>query len=242
VLFVAVLIFVGIFRSIAGTVFFYVFNPIASFFDATEWPVPFVAFSNTHRELAVKYEELLREHTAMTGTKEAYDALLKTYTAESVIGQESEEGIPAIVLLRAPVAGFDTMVIAAGSKQGVSVGMLVRTGAGVLVGEIREVSRAYSKVTLYSRSGETRYMENKRNLVAISVEGIGAGSLLARVPKGTDVLEGDVLVIPGLPHLPVAKIERVITSEAEAYMSLYASLIAPYSSLESVYVINAPTF
>jgi len=238
----AILIFLGIFRSVAGTLLFWTLTPLSYFFDVTAWPAPFSSLSYDNRELSLKYEYVKAERDNLAGIKESYEILLQTFERESVMAQNISKGIYAPVVLRAPSSGFDVLVIGVGSKNGLNDQMLAVSENKNLMGKIAEVHDSYAKVTLYSKAGETQYMEVSRNKVVLSTEGHGAGTILTKVPKGTDIKEGDILTIPGLPLYPVARIEKVVATDADAYVTAYAMLIAPFATIDSIYAIPTTTY
>jgi cell shape-determining protein MreC len=132
--------------------------------------------------------------------------------------------ILAGVLLRPPATPYDTLVIDAGSAEGVAAGDLVSAGGMTVIGSVSEVYAHSSRALLYSAPGASydatlRFAEG--GSIPVLVEGQGGGSLEARVPAGTAVTVGDIATLPGLGGGLTAEVAALDRGESESFITVY---------------------
>lgn len=145
--------------------------------------------------------------------------------------------IAAGVLLAPPGTPYDTLVVDAGSAQGVLPGAQVRAGA-LAIGTIDEVYANSSRVTLYSSPGQSysATLITKDTSLPITVEGQGAGSMQARVPAATTVAVGDRVEFPGLGGPMAGTITGIVGSDTDTFKTIYLSLPVNVYALRYVYI------
>lgn len=125
-----------------------------------------------------------------------------------------------------------------GAAQGIFVGQPVLDDSGV-VGQVSEVFRTSSVITLISDPAHTIPVRIQRSGKHILAEGTGDLSSL-RIPflnKNVDIVSGDVLETSGLggrfpAGYPVAIINEIQKVEGEPFLSVSASPIAAVESLD----------
>jgi len=149
------------------------------------------------------------------------------------------ERVLAGVLLRPPATPYDTLVIDAGSVEGVVAGDRVASGGTVLIGRVSEVYAHTSRVVLYSAPGE-RYDALLRGAIPLIVEGQGGGSMSAQAPAGIMVAVGDSVVLPGIAGGFVAALSHIERTEAESFVTLYMRLPVNLFELRYVEVWKEP--
>jgi len=141
----------------------------------------------------------------------------------------------ASVLLRPPMTPYDTLMIDAGSAEGVATGDVVSAGGTALIGAVSEVYARSARVALFSAPGES-YDALLRGAIPVKVEGQGGGSMQARVPSGTAVAAGDAVVLPGIAGGMTATVSHVERAESESFVTLYMQLPANIFTLRYVEV------
>ena len=138
------------------------------------------------------------------------------------------------VLIAPPGVPYDTLLVDAGSAQGVSVGDLVSAGGTTLVGRVAEVRPHTASVVLYSAPGErydallllgaTTASSTTAKSIPITLEGQGSGSLRAEVPAGTPVHPGASVVTPGVVHGFSGTVSVVDKKDSESFETVYVTL------------------
>lgn len=150
----------------------------------------------------------------------------------------------AEVIGRTPTNLFSTITINRGEKHGVSSGMAVMSGTGV-VGTVQSVSNYTATVLLAtdSRSAIGGMVQDTGDLVLIEGDPDYSGMLLAK-PLSKDVkLEvGDLLVTSGLSQhfpkgMPVGKVVEVVPNRYQLSFTAYVQPIVDYTRLEYVVVL-----
>ena len=146
--------------------------------------------------------------------------------------------ILAGVLMRPPATPYDTLMIDAGSQQGVVVDDLVSAGGTTLIGRVAQVYKTTARVILFSAPGQTYSallsIQNGALSVPVEVKGQGAGSLEAQVPAKTPVAVGDSVVFPGIVGGFSSIVSYVDTKDGESFKTLYMHL--PVNPLALRYV------
>jgi cell shape-determining protein MreC len=145
--------------------------------------------------------------------------------------------IAAAVLLTPPGTPYDTLVVDAGSAQGVVPGAQVRAGA-LAIGTVDEVYANSSRVALYSSPGQSynATLTSSDTAIPIIVEGQGAGSMQARVPAATAVVVGDRVEFPGLSGFMAGTITGIVGSDTDTFKTIYVRLPVDLFSLRYVYI------
>lgn len=149
----------------------------------------------------------------------------------------------AAVLLRPPGTPYDTLIVDAGSAEGVSAESLVSGGGTTLIGSVAQVYEHTSRVVLFSAPGETydvllHAAGNAAVIVPVQMQGQGAGSLVGQVPAGTIVAVGDTLVFPGIASQFAGRVSHVISKEGESFQTIYARLPVDPLSLQFVEILQ----
>ena len=137
--------------------------------------------------------------------------------------------------------GKETLVIAAGFRDGVREGDLVVDEYGLLVGVVREVTDAYAKVSLASNVGETFDVELVPGNVRALAKGIGARAFTIQlVPTDAPIRRGDYVAVssPSLPrNALLAEIADIGGGMSVAFHEIKAVLLARPERSRMVLVI-----
>ncbi len=153
---------------------------------------------NSKRSLVYENDMLKEEVNRMQ-----VNVLDRNMLEESVIklkealGRVSEDNrVTADVLAGPGRSPYDTLIIDAGTENGVVVGnRVVYSGVGV-IGEIAEVYDTSAKVKLYSSNGEEHAVVVGVQAVPSVAKGRGMGNFEIKVPQGSLVVVGDEVLMP----------------------------------------------
>ncbi|MDO8593390.1 MAG: rod shape-determining protein MreC [bacterium] len=206
----ATLIF--LFRLVAPNFFWVAFSPAFRVADAiAERNHTFLnSFSDT-ASLAANNERLANENQALANENQAL--LEKMASVNALIGSVPQKltasGILAGVMARPPESPYDTLVLAAGSSDGVTVGQEAFGAGGVPLGVVSSVLAGFSRVTLFSAPGMmVNGWVGQKNL-PITIKGAGAGAMQASVARSAGITLGDIVFAPGPGMLPIGSVARV---------------------------------
>ena len=191
-------------RLLAPNFFLQIFAPLYRAADvlAAQSESFISGFKNTS-ELAVRNAQLMAENTALMNENKA---LLQKEKDTVALG---DSGILAGVVAHPPLSPYDTFILAAGSNDGVALGMEAFGDGGVPLGVVSLVLADFSRVTLFSAPGITTsgWVGNKNTFVTLT--GAGAGALQAVVPRAANIAVGDAVFVPGPGALPIGKVARI---------------------------------
>lgn len=141
--------------------------------------------------------------------------------------------ILAGVVMRPPAVPYDTLVIDAGSRQGVIPGALVAAAGGAVIGTVAEAYDSTARVALFSSPG-AEYSALLRGSVPLLMEGDGGGSFSGKIPAATQAAVGDVIVLPGIAGGFAGTISAIVAPEGDSFKTLYLHL--PVNLFELRYV------
>jgi rod shape-determining protein MreC len=146
------------------------------------------------------------------------------------------EAVAARVLSSPSASPYDSIVIGAGSEQGVSVGDHVLLSGGIALGTVSEVSARSSLVGLYFAAGRTT-PAIIGGTAAVTVTGRGGSNGSVLVPRSVPVATGDLVYLAGSPYAlgVVGSVEAVAT---DARSTVYIAL--PMSIAEARFVQVVP--
>jgi cell shape-determining protein MreC len=161
-----------------------------------------------------------------------------------LVGKRMEDGdaaaavereVVASVVMRPPQLPFDSLVIKAGANDGLQTGDQVYAFSSFPIGEIASVARTTSVVQLFSAPGNKIEVLIGTTTTAVMAEGKGGGNFFLKLPKVTEIKEGDIVMRTYLPPEAFSTIESVDSTAGEAYTYAYFKL--PVNIHNIVYVI-----
>jgi len=221
-------------RLVVPNVFLFIVTPLYTVSDgvAGTGHALFAGFANT-AELALKNEKLGQENSALASENNALRQKIANFSA--VLGESGASGIMAEVVARPPQSPYDTLVLAQGSRAGVTKGMEVFGAGHVPIGIITTVSSDYSRAVLFSAPSVSTAGWVGKNSVAVTLTGAGGGAMRATLSRSAGIVEGDTVFVPGPGMLPVGRVERVDGDPSSPSVTLR---IAPTLNLFSVSVVE----
>lgn len=138
-------------------------------------------------------------------------------------GRNKELGnsLLASVLVKPGQTPYDQLIVDVGSNLGVSVGDLVTVEGSVVIGEITEVFSNTSKVELYSTHKRVLTVLIGPNSIQTEATGMGGGNFKVKLPKETDVKEGDSVVVPSISPTVFGVIEKIDSDSQNTFQDIY---------------------
>lgn len=165
--------------------------------------------------------------------------------------EEERMGILAGVLSTPPRSLYDTIVIDAGSRNGVSAGMLVYANSDMPVGVVARVGAVSSVVELLSSPG--RHIEvvvGASGETRASAEGLGGGNFVIRIPRDIPISVGDSISLPTLSSARIGYVSVVDVVPTDSFQTIRFSfetslqdlrfvMIRPYGT--SIFLVDGMT-
>jgi rod shape-determining protein MreC len=195
---------------------------------------------------ALKAEnELLKQNNLNTSEISAENARLRAML-DYKRGAPQFDFVTAAVVARDPSTWTNSIVINAGSDQGITKDMPVVTPQG-LVGNVVQVYARMAKVQLIldPRSAVGALVQRPESRVAAIVEGNGANSLAPRMvnlSRDADIIKGDKIITSGFggiypKGLLVGEVTDVINEEGGLLKYAVLKPAVDFGKLEEVFVI-----
>ncbi len=206
-------------RLLAPDLFWKAFTPLfhASSALSRESNAIFDSFGDTAM-LAAANEKLVAGNAALVLENRSLQAKLAGIAALS--GGKISPEIIAGVVARPPESPYDTLVLAAGKKEGVTRGMEAFGESGVPIGVVSAVLDGFSRVTLFTAAGASTSGWVGRANAPITIIGAGGGALSASAPRAADIAIGDLVSVPGPGMLPIGSVVRIDSDPLSSAVTL----------------------
>ncbi len=200
-------------RLLAPNIFWQIFSPVFRAADvlAAKTFVITSSFGDT-AVLALHNEQLKHENAALANENKAL--LAKELALSALLGSSGVEGksiskILAGVIARPPESPYDTLVLAAGTKVGVTLGQEAFGADGVPIGVVSSVLADFSRVTLFSAPNTVVHGWVGRENIPLTIRGVGGGAMSASLARSAKVMVGDTVFAPGPGALPIGTVTRI---------------------------------
>ena len=209
----AIVLLALLLRLLAPNIFWRIFTPL--FQSANAFAVQSHAVIASFRDttaLALQNERLTIENAALASENSALAA--KADNLSALFGappreRKKDSGILAGVVARPPESPYDTLVLAAGSTDGATLGMEAFGIGGVPLGVVSSITDDFSRITLFSAPGMITHGWVGVGNLPLSIEGSGAGTFTASLPRSAGVSVGDKVFAPGQGALPIGTVARI---------------------------------
>ncbi len=150
----------------------------------------------------------------------------------------SSGSILASVLVKPPQSMYDTVVLDAGERNGVQVGNSVTIADSVILGTIDEVYEKTSRAKLFSSvDTETQAVIDRTN-VSVAAIGRGGGNFELRLPQEVDVVEGDVIRIPGMEPSVLGTVVEIEANPTNFFKRVFCKTPINIAQLRWVSVVT----
>lgn len=220
-------------RLIAPNFFWTITTPLFRASDAVSSGVHgFLSSFGNAVALTEQNEKLIAENAALASENQAL--IEKNASLTTLLGVSSAakniSGVLAGVVARPPASPYDTLVVAAGSKQGVVLGMEAFGESGIPIGFVSSVLDDFSRVTLFSAPGVTTNGWVGKADVPVSLSGAGGGALSASIARAANITQGDIVYVPGPGQLPIGNVARIDSDPLSPGVTLRIQLASnPFS-------------
>ncbi|MBI1999325.1 MAG: rod shape-determining protein MreC [Parcubacteria group bacterium] len=135
-------------------------------------------------------------------------------------GNRSGALLLAAVLARPNRSPYDTFLIDVGSESGVKVGDRVFVLGDIVIGTIDVVSGSASRVKLFSSPGAVIDVLFGSERISVPARGIGGGNFEARLPRGVDIREGDIVAFPAISTDIAGVVQKVLGDPADSFQTI----------------------
>ncbi len=195
---------------------------------------PFWSFENnikdgntglSAQELLAKINELEKILQDKKALYDYSDALKKeNEDLKALMGRkEDRHMILSQVIKRPPYSPYDSFILDIGEGHDIQKGDIVYIGSHIPIGEVVEVYKNSSKVSLYS-SGNQKFIATvgPKN-IPITAYGKGGGSFEAQLPRDAQVIEGDIVSIPQLSDSFIGIVNKVVFEPSDPFSTILFS-------------------
>jgi cell shape-determining protein MreC len=143
--------------------------------------------------------------------------------------------IPTAVIHNTNLSPYDTFVIDRGARHGLRDGMLIVTDKHIAVGFIATAHERTSTVTLFSMPQLTfNALVRASTTQSATINGLGSGTMRARVPRDIGVSEGDEIALPTFETYVIGTVVAVEVSPEDAFKNVFIQ--APINMYELRFV------
>ncbi len=145
-------------------------------------------------------------------------------------------------LIRAPIISkpnqspYDTFILDAGSRSGITAGSFMIVDSQAVLGKIDSVSETSSIGILFSSPKVTTVARLERSNYDVTLVGTGGGNMVVEVPKEIETALGDRVVYPLFHNRVIGIIRDITLDDRDANKKLYITLPTNILTLDHVYV------
>lgn len=152
-----------------------------------------------------------------------------------------ESPVLAAVLAKPSHSPYDTLILDAGVREGITVGNIVSAFETVAIGTIMEVSPQTSKAVLFSAPGEKTTVQLQAAHITRDIVGQGGGMFLFTAPRDISIASGEMLTLPGINQRVVGVITDVKILPDDSFQTVTAVLPVNIFELERVFITPGRT-
>ncbi|MDB5254820.1 MAG: Rod shape-determining protein MreC [Candidatus Nomurabacteria bacterium] len=131
---------------------------------------------------------------------------------------------------------YDSILIDAGSVEGIQPGAIVYAFNSIALGTISDVTDHTATVWLYSAAGRQTSGTAVENNVAVTLVGRGGGEYEVQLPRDVPFNVGDIVSLQSVQVASLAVVEKVITDPRDPFQRLLAKVPVNLQALKFVVV------
>lgn len=191
------------------------------------------------KEVEVLKEEISQSQAALLeaeSLKQENKNILSIFNRTQL---QQKDYVLAAVLFKPPQVFYDSLVIDAGSAQGLRSGMVVTAYGDILLGYVNEVSSSVSKVKLISSLGEETNVVFQDSGLSVTAFGKGGENLEITLPRSAEVEVGEMLVNSEVNPFLIGLVERIEKGEASPFQKIFFRLPLNLNYLRYVLVVKS---
>lgn len=177
---------------------------------------------------------LLQEHSARFKELEADNARLQELAH---LVARDPGGIAVRMLSSFQASPYGTFLIGSGKNAGITIGSVVLTPGGYLLGTISDVDSETASVKALLSPGEN--IDLIANEVAFSAQGYGGGNARGEMPRTALIAVGDAVTSPKHYNRIVGIIGAIESASSSASQKVFMRLPTNLATLRYVYIIPA---
>ena len=159
--------------------------------------------------VSMRNDVLAEQNRSLAAENQALADKLSALTALAGGEKTIAVGIVAGVVARPPESPYDTLIVGAGTADGVAPAMEAFGDGGIPLGVVTAVTQNAARVTLFSAPGATVAGWVGKAKLPLTLTGAGAGAFSATVPRSAAIAAGDIVYLPGPGALPAGSITRI---------------------------------
>jgi rod shape-determining protein MreC len=222
------------------------------FRDTVSWTRGLVDAKSENRKLHRQIADLRRQLILDEGAVQENVQLKAALDYHGPASLANFHQVHAAVLVNPLNTIDESVLIAAGSRDGVHAGNVVVASSGGLVGTVARVAKGVSRVTLLNDQQSAVTAADLTHPSAVGVIKRGGGGsdvlILDRVSKNENVNVGDTIITAGtlgssalpsmFPHgIPIGSVKSQSNNDVNAFKNVQVSPLVDFSSLQSVIVL-----
>lgn len=198
----------------------------------------FFASFKTKRALIAENEALKNKILEQSAAAIEHQALLDENTSlKEMLGRkQSGSYVLATILVKPGRSLYDTVVIDAGSEEGIRPEALVYAYQTVPVGTVTAVSAHSATVTLFTTSGQKTNGRIEGKNIDVELVGRGGGNFELKVPRDVTLMPDMTVLLPGLRTSVVAVVAKSITDARDPVQTFLLTSPVNINELNSVEV------
>lgn len=216
------------------------FHPFATEFwqlsDGGDSSLSFVLKDKKHLEKRVsELESELRQ-------KEVEVMRLQMFRSENeklkdIASSQNQNSQTASILVKPNYTLYNSLIIDAGTNEGIQVGDLVIGYGSVALGKIRDVRKNISFVELFSENAISSVLVHNISGTYVDAVGHGGGVVTFTVPRDVSISVGDTLSLPARSGLFFGTVEDIQFDSTDPVQTIFAQSAVNINQLQYVEVI-----
>jgi len=200
-------------------------------------------FSNTSsflyskKSLLVENEDLKSQVNELSNRVLNYNSILdENLKLKEILGRKDTTPVMTLasILSKPNQSLYDTLIVDAGTNQGIVVGQRVFAKGNVPIGKVDTVYPKSSKVILYSNPGEKTEVVISGKDIFMQLVGRGGGNFEMTLPRDLTLEKGTEAVLPGIIPYVLGTVETIISDPRDSFQK--ALLVSPVNIQEIKFV------
>ncbi|MCC7436514.1 hypothetical protein IT402_01405 [Candidatus Nomurabacteria bacterium] len=149
---------------------------------------------------------------------------------------DKDTGVLARVIFTPNRSLYDTMILDAGSDEGIEQDQIVYAFGDTALGTISDVQNKSSTVLLYSSPNRETVGNITGSNIAVTLIGRGAGEYEVRMPRDISFEQGGIISAQSLEVHTLATIQKIVTDPRDPFQRLLAKAPVNLQTLKWVIV------
>ena len=145
-----------------------------------------------------------------------------TKLKNQMLRSETQQRILSTILVKPNRTPYDTIIVDAGSAEGVVAGSKVYANGNTLIGTVADVSTHTAHITLFSTPGQQTEGVVIGSDITVTLTGRGGGAFELDVPREVVLPEGNVVTNLATFSNPIAIVGTQISTDRDAIRKILA--------------------